>query len=248
MREQLLKGELYLPGSKILELYPEEEKTILAFWNAVWLNFLNDEDTNGLHWYERLGIKVYNDVVRRLCHHGWLTSNSLSGRRWASVTLNLDKLLEFVTEDEIENVKAEYKYSKYLLSFGEAKYATLVRQNGKTKRTGLERKGFRDAGNTQFGYDMLTLAKYEKAVVKNLTKSMDKVRHLYPEMKNTSSSYDSVSVGIYEWHKSNRFEIFTTGENVNDSRGRAISSCLSKVANPVGSKDFRSALVITYEE
>ena len=248
MREQLLRGRLDLPGSRLLELYPEEERVIKAFWRAIWFNFLNDEDTNGLHWYEKLGIKVYNDVVRRLCHHGWLTSNSLSGRRWASVTLNLDKLLEFATEDEIEKVKASYKYSKYLLGFGESTAFSMVRQNGITKRTGLERKGFRDAGNTQFGYDMHTLAKYEKAVVKNLTKSMDKVRHLYPEMKNTCSSYDSVAVGIYEWHKDNSFELFTTGNSINDSRGRAISSALSKVANPIGSKDFRSALVITYEE
>jgi hypothetical protein len=102
------------------------------------------------------------------------------------------------------------------------------------------------AGETQFGFDMDMLAKYEDAVVKNLTKSMDKIRHMYPEMKSSTSSYDSVSTGIYDWHKANPLEVFTTGENINDSRGRAISSALGKVTNPISSKDFRSALVITY--
>jgi hypothetical protein len=246
MRDEILEGRLSYPGSAIFDTYPDQEKDIESFWQAVWLNFLNDNDTNGLHWYEKLGAKLYNDIVRRLSHHGWVVSNSLSGRKWASVEIIVDKLLEFVTVDEIENVKADYKYSKYLLGFDAATRSTHVRQNGKVKFTGLVRNGFRDAGNTQFGYDMKALSKYEDAVTKNLTKSMDKIRYMYPEMKNSSSSYDSVSVGIYEWHSRNELEVFTTGENVSDSRGRAISTALSKVANPISSKDFRSALVITY--
>lgn len=246
MREKILEGKLSYPGSAIFRDYPEQEKEIDRFWKAVWFNYLNNNDTNGLYWYEELGAKLYNDLIRRLCKHGWVTSHSMSGRKWASVEINLNKLLEYVTEDELEVVKAEYKYSKYLLEFSEATKATSVRQNGTTKKTGLVRKGFRNAGNTQFGYDMTALAKYEDAVIKNLTKSMDKIRVMYPEMQSSISSYDEVSAGIYEWHKDNEYEVFTTGDNVSDSRGRAISQSLGKVANPISSKDFRAALVITY--
>jgi hypothetical protein len=246
MRNEILEGKLSYPGSAIFDKYPDQEKDIQLFWQAIWFNFLNNNDTNGLHWYEKLGKTLYNDLIRRLSHSGWVTSNSLSGRKWASVEIVVDKLIEFVTQDELEIVKANYKYSKYLLGFDLATKSNKVRQNGKTKFTGLVREGFRDAGNTQFGYDMKTLSKYEDAVTKNLTKSMDKIRHMYPEMKNTISSYDSVSVGIYDWHKQNELEVFTTGENLNDSRGRAISNSLSKIANPISSKDFRASLVITY--
>ena len=248
MRNEILNGKLPFPGNALFEEYPEQEKDIRRFWKTIWYNYLNNNETNGLRWYEELGIKLYNDVIRRLSHHGWVVSNSLSGRKWASVVLNTDKLLEFVTEDELETVKAEYKYEMYILGLDDSTLSTAVRQNGETKYTGLERTGFRDAGSTQFGFDMSALSKYEDAVIKNLTKSMDKIRHLYPEMKSTISSYDEVSVGIYEWHKRNDLEVFTTGENINDSRGRAISSCLSKVANPIANKDFRSALIITYPE
>lgn len=248
MRDSILKGQLPYPGSVVLEMYPDKAQDIEKFWRAVWLNYLSDSDTNGIYWYDQLGPKLYNDIVRRLCHHKWVTSNSIAMRKWASLELNEDKLLEFVSPDELQNVKAQRKYDKYVLECKEARASKLVRQNGKTKRTGLVRTGFRDAGNTQFGYDMVALNRYEDAVKLNLTKSMDKIRKDYPEMKSTTSSYDNVSVGIYDWHNENQLETFTTGDNINDSRGRAISQCLSKVANPISSKDFRAALVITYED
>lgn len=248
MREQLLEGKLEYPGYVMLTKYSDQASDIEAFWKAIWLNFLSGNDTNGLFWYDRLGPKCYNDVVRRLCRNGWVTSHSLTGRKWASVELNTDKLYEFVDPDELQDIRTKHKYKKYLLECKDAKASTLVRQNGKTKRTGLVRTGFRDAGNTQFGYDMAKLEKYEDAVKLNLTKSMDKIRQYYPEMSSDSASYDAVSCGIFDWHNQNRMETYTTGDSISDSRGRAISQALTKVANPISSKDFRSALVITYED
>ena len=246
IRSDLLEGKLIFPGEKLFEKYPDKEKLIRRFWKVLFLNYLNENATNALKWYEELGKSVYNDLVRRLSHHGWVVSNSLTGRRWADVELCTSKLLEFVTADELEEIKAEYKYGKYILGCDKSTKSTEVRQNGEVRYTGLERKGFMAAGNTQFGFCTEMLSKYESIIVKNLTKSMDKVRHMYPEMETTDSSYDEVSKGIYEWHIRNELETFTTGENINDSRGRAISSCLSKVFNPISNKDARACLVITY--
>jgi hypothetical protein len=248
MREEILEGELGYPGFAILLRYPDQMDDIRAFWRAIWLNYLSGNDTNGVNWYDKLGCKLYNELVRNLSHHGWVTSHSLTGRKWISIELNTDKLLEFVTPDELGDVKTACKYRKYVLDRKESTASTLVRQNGKTRRTGLVREGFRDAGNTEFGYDTATLGKYEDAVKLNLTKSMDKVRESFPEMKSEDFSYDTVSTGIFDWHYDNAHETFTTGDNISDSRGRAISSCLGRVANPIGDKCFRSALVITYNE
>lgn len=248
MREEILEGKLEYPGSTIFELYPDQELDIKAFWKAIWVNYLNNSDTNGVHWYDRLSAELYNRLVRSLSHHGWVVSHSLTGRRWVSVELVEDKLLEFVTPDELQEVKAKYKYDKYLLGCEESRASKLVKQNGETKRTGLVRKGFRDAGNTQFGYDMEALGRYEEAVKLNLVKSMDKIRKDYPEMRTDSASYDAVATGIFDWHKENEYEVFTTGNSISDSRGRAISDCLKRVFNPIGNKDARCALVITYED
>lgn len=247
MREALLQGELPYPGSALLIKYKDQKQDILAFWNAVWLNFLNDQETNGLSWYEKLGCKLYNQLVRGLSHHGWIVSNSLTGRRWASAELNPDRLLEFITEEELLVIKENYKYKKYLLTCEDSTCSELVRQNSLTRKTGLVRKGFRDAGRTQFGYDMASLDSYRKPVTLNITKSMDKIRAMYPEMKADQTTYDNVCTGIYSWHSINYDEVFTTGNNINDSRGRAISNALTKVMNPISLKDARAALVITYE-
>ncbi len=248
MREMILDGKLEFPGTALFEKYPDQEDDINRFWKAVWSNYLNNNETNGLRWYDELGIKLYNDLVRRLSHHGWVNSSSLAGRKWASVELCTAKLLEFVSEEELENVKANRKYDMYLLGFSDSTLSSSVRQNGETKHTGIERHGFMATGNTQFGYDMAMLDKYKDAVVKNLTKSMDKIRKVHPDMLDSASSYDAVSVGVYEWHLRNDEEVFTTGSNVSDSRGRAISTSLKKIANPIGNKDVRSCLVITYPE
>lgn len=247
MREEILDGELGYPGFAMLLKYPDQMDDIRAFWRAIWLNYLSQNDTNGVHWYDRLGCKLYNELVRKLSANKWIISHSLPGRKWISLELNEDKLLEYVSVDELTQVKVKHKFDKYVLECKEARASRLVKQNGKTKRTGLVREGFRDAGNTQFGYDMAKLEQYSKAVKKNLVKSMDKVREFHPEMQSEDFAYDKVSVGIYDWHLENNLETFTTGDNINDSRGRAISQSLKKVANPISSKDFRAALVITYD-
>ena len=247
MREQILEGKLPYPGSALLLKYHNQATDILAFWNAVWVNYLCREDTNSIYWYDRLGHELHNKLIRGLDQAKWITSHSLPGRKWASIELNEDKLLDFITVEELQDIRTKFKYSKYLLDFKEARASKLVRQNGETKRTGLVRTGFRDAGNTQFGYDMEALKKYEDAVKLNLTKSMDKVREQCPKMESHEDGYDKVSVGIFDWHYDNRYEVFTTGDSISDSRGRAISQSLKKVFNPISSKDARASLVIPYD-
>lgn len=244
MENPLLDVLLVYPGTRMLEEYPEKADTIKAFWRAIVISHMNNADTNGIVWYERLGAKLYNTLVRRLDHHGYITSHSLTGRKWASVQLNDSKLEELYTKSAVQEAKRIYKYNKYLQTFSASVEDTMVKQNHQLRKTGISRPGFRDAGNTQFGYDMAALDKYAKAVKLNLTKSMDKIKQHYPNMRSDSDTYDQVSVGVYDYHKSNPLDLFTTGTNINDARGRAISSCLRRIANPISNKDFRAALVI----
>lgn len=246
IRENLLKGNLGYPGSKIFELYPEKEDEINKFWRAIWFNYLNNAETNGIYWYEELGGKLFNDIVKRATANGWIECHAIPARNWCSIKFVEDKLLDYLTVEEIEMVKSRYKYNKYVPKFKESKQYKTVKQNNQKKETGLERKGFMKAGNTQFGYDAEKLKEYEEAIRRNLVKSMEKIREKYPEMKMEPSSYDKVSEGIQKWHMENPLEVFTTGNSFIDSRGRAISECLSTVTNPISNKDFRGLLIITY--
>lgn len=248
IRDQILSGDLGFVGSKLLELYPDQEEDIKSFWKALWLSYLNGQESNGVKWYNELGGKLYNDLTRRLSAHGWVTCSSIPERKWLSVSLNEDKLLKFVDIEELVEVKCKYKYKKYTMDLKTSKASKLVRQNGQTKKTGLVRYGFRDAGNAQFGFDIEKLEEYREAVEKNLVKSMDKAREFFPEMKSEEFSYDAVSIGVFDIMANDKLKTYTTGDNISDSRGRAISQCLKSIANPISSKDFRSALVITYEE
>lgn len=248
MREQLLMGKLEYPGFMTLIKYISQEDDILAFWKSIWHTYLNNDAINGTYWYDRLGPKCFNEIVRALDHHDWIISQALSGRRWASVELNEDKLFEWVSRDELQEIKRLHKHDRYKPTDTKSSIVDLVKQNGVLRNTGLVRKGFSKAGNTRFTYDMAALSKYEKAVKLNLTKSMDKVKKFYPDMRSDSATYDNVSVDLFDWHAENPDKEFTTGVNISDSRGRAISDCLKKVTNPIGNKDFRSILQIVYPD
>jgi hypothetical protein len=248
MREDLLEGKLEYPGFMSIIKWIEKEEDIYAFWNSLWFSFLNNDDINGLYWYERLGAKCFNEIVRALDAHGWVTSQSMTGRKWASVELREEKLLTWVTPDELQAIKAKYKYQKYCLTATKSTVTKLVKQNNTIRDTGLVRQGFCAAGNSKFKYDMAKLADYENPVKLNLVKSMDKIRQMYPEMRSDSATYDNICNGLFDWHTVHADKVFTTGNSISDSRGRAISDCLSKATNPISNKDFRSALLITYPD
>lgn len=248
MREDLLEGKLEYPGLMSIINWIAKEDDIYAFWNAIWISFLNNSGINSLHWYERLGAQCFNSIVRALDAHDWITSQSSSGLKWASVELRADKLLTWVTQEELMTIKATYKQKKYSLANKQSTISTLVKQNHALRNTGLVRDGFCAAGNTRFKYDVQKLASYQKAVNLNIVKSMDKIRARYPKMHSDADSYDSICTQIFDWHRENPEEVFTTGNSISDSRGRAISDCLSKATNPITNKDFRASLIITYDE
>ena len=251
IKEQLLQGNLPMPlHSKLGEKFPSEIDVIERLWNSLWHNFLADEgSTNTTYWYKQFKTsRIFNTVLMAWSDLGWIESHAIPQRNWAEMELNKDKLLEFVSVDELAHIRATQKYQKYTLTCDASRASRVVRINGKSEKTGLVRNGFRDAGETQFGYDMTALSKYEEAVKRNLTKSMDKIRADYPDMRMDEASYDKVSCYIYDYHAENEEEVFTTGTNLNDSRGRAISQSLKRIANPISNKDFRASLVITYDE
>jgi hypothetical protein len=87
------------------------------------------------------------------------------------------------------------------------------------------------------------MLEYRDVIQKNLTKSMDKIAELCPNLRHDSASYDTISVEILEYYLDSN-DTYTRGNNYNDSRGRAISESLSKVGNPISCKDFRALIVL----
>lgn len=247
MRSQLLDGRCPLPSRNAFVTQIGQHYTRIAehMFRALWHSYLRNKGSiNSVYWSERFANpKVFNLVLMSLSSAGWLVSHSIPARNWAEMSLLEDKLLDYVSADELENIRAHNKFQQYILTDEPSTISTLTRLNGDTRDTGLVREGFMQAGNTLFQFDLDSLTENREVVQKNLTKSMDKIAEICPNLRHDRASYDTISIEILDYYMSEP-RTYTRGNNYNDSRGRAISSALSKVGNPISNKDMRSLLVI----
>lgn len=252
MREQLFQGKYELPSYQNFVKSIGADYALLAssFFKALWHQYLLNKGSVSLpYWSNRFDDQqVFNQVLYSLSQAGYIESHAIPARNWAEANLIEDKLLQFVSSTELEQIRATYKFHKYHLKQDESTKSNLTRLNGKTTNTGLIREGFMKAGNTAFAYDTDFIANYYDVIKANTTKGMDKVRALIQnaggQFVSDRATYDTVSVDVLDFHIHNPELTFTRGNNYSDSRGRAISSGLSKVFNPISNKDARSLLVI----
>ena len=245
IRENLLLGMLDLP-EQIIQLSGSQERDAMEhMFASLWHRFLNNKSsTSTVYWYDKFeSDKVFNNFLYHLSNSGWAIIKTLPTKNWSEIELNESKLLQFVSKELLDNIRRSFKFNKYRMTNTTATKYNVTKLLGKKQDTGLERKGFSRAGNSQFSYDTKYIEFYRDAIELNLTKSMRELG-LDAEDFNDDIDYASVSKEILDFHIENPNSIFTTGENVNDSRGRAISSALSKVFNPISSKDARSLVVI----
>ena len=245
IRENLLLGMLDLP-EQIIQLSGSQERDAMEhMFASLWHRFLNNKSsTSTVYWYDKFeSDKVFNNFLYHLSNSGWATIKTLPTKNWSEIELNESKLLQFIDKELLDNVRRSFKFNKYRMTNTTSTKYNVTKLLGKKQDTGLERKGFSRAGNSQFSYDTKYIEFYREAIELNLTKSMRELG-LDAEEFNDDIDYASVSKEILDFHIENPNQVFTTGENVNDSRGRAISSALSKVFNPISSKDARSLIVI----
>ena len=245
LRENLLLGMLDLP-EQIIQLSGSQERQAMEhMFASLWHRFLNNKSsTSTVYWYDKFeSEKVFNNFLYHLSNSGWATIKTLPTKNWSEIELNEAKLLTFIDKELLDNVRRSFKFNKYRMTNTTATKYNVTKLLGKKQNTGLERQGFSKAGNSQFTYDTKYIQFYRDAIELNLTKSMRELG-LDGEDFNDDIDYASVSREILDFHVENPNAVFTTGENINDSRGRAISSALSKVFNPISSKDARSLIVI----
>ena len=249
IKTQILNGKLELPSESLFteSFGGPTTKTIKQMFSAMWYNYLHDGE--GLisltYWAEKFSNpEVFNKVLVTLSTNGWMVCNTIPARNWSEAKLNVAKLYEYgITDSELEHVRASHKFDKYLPVLKQSKVTNLTKINGRVRDTGLVRYGLAASAGSTFTYDSKYLNKYKEAIIRNVNKGMEKVRHLWPEMQSDQASYDAIASEIVEYLCITN-ETYSMGNNYSDSRGRAIKEALSKVANPIGYKDFRALLVI----
>lgn len=250
MRELLLAGKFELPSfDQFVEQWGIEyaqlaQKMMRSAWHA-YLERDTKGRLSGIYWAEQFeNAQVFNQILRVLSHNKWLVCTTVSKYHWSDFHINYDKLCEYLSPDELQHVRKVHKTDRYVPEFNATRSpAHLTSQNGVIRNTGLIRDGFARAKETQFGYDTEMLSKYQEAITLNVNKGMAKCRELRSSMTSTEADYDAISTDIVQ-KLIDQPDVYNIGNNISDSRGRAIKSGLSKVANPIGYKDFRALLVI----
>jgi hypothetical protein len=151
---------------------------------------------------------------------------------------------ELFDAEELVSYRISEKIRKYALTNEKNHEVGLSRSNGKTVSRGLVRKGFAKAGNTEFSFDTKILKEYLEPITKTIVKSMrladsKKLERYRLDDANYETVVNAILKGYIDAGDSKKY---CMGGNVSDSRGRSSYRHLSKVGNPVSSKDFRALL------
>ena len=240
-RTQLQNGKLPIP----VEL-GEFSKVEVSLWKALWNAYLNNEGAISTpYWFDKFNDpRTFNQFIKRASDAGWIYSLVVPGRHWAEMSLVETKLLDyFDSKEDLIAIRRDDKFAKYrMVSDSTIRSGRKTRQNGVTHDTGLIRDGFAKSGTSAFKYDTVMLHKYYDAIVANTIKGMAKIAEIHTLVED-GADYTSISKDIIDFHMYSAEEQFTLGANYNDSRGRAISSSLARIFNPIGFKDARALLV-----
>lgn len=246
IRDSLLQGSIYLPDKDQLEVLLGKDIDLTeSMLKSAFANYIKNKGSiSTIHWITKFSsVKIFNIALKILSDNQWLIVHTIPERHWSEASINEDKLLQYLTPDELVHVRATKKFLQYIPRCTFKTQTNLTRINGKIKYTGLERVGLAWAAQSQFYYDTEMLNRYKDTIILNTNKGMRKCRELMPNMVHDEASYDEISTDIVH-SLSNKPILMTMEGNISDSRGRAIKGALSKVANPIGYKDFRALLTI----
>ena len=249
-RSMLFTGKLFMPRiAKIKSTYGAKTyESIERMFEAMWSKYLQhgDDGTISLpYWAEQIhNPKAMNIALNLLSKNGWIVSVSLPENNWGEARINKKKLLEFLTKTELDSIRKQFKFSKYIMNLEpEATESTRTRLNGKTMNTGLVRKGFMKSSNTKFRFDIDKMYEYKDEVITLVNKGITKMILNYPSISDDLANYSEVGKEVVN-HYLYSNETYSSGQNTNDSRGRNIANYLNKIGNPVGFKIMRALLVI----
>lgn len=251
VRKQILEASLTLPSyEKFLKVLGADTANLAnSMFIAMFRAYLQNKGAISLpYWADKFDcMESFNIILKSLSDSKWIISDAIPARNWAEAKLNEDKLLQYVSASELENIRANKKFQHYIMDIRESTKTSATRVNGKIKDTGLVRKGAMLAGRTLFSIDIEALKLNEFTIKREMQKGMDKVIKIIEAsggaFHRNSATYDAILNTTLEAMINNPSK-YTRGNSYNDTRGRAISESLSKIGNPISNKTIRALLVI----
>ena len=241
MRELLLRGAIKLPLSGIDGL--SESISLKSWFESMWHAYLvkGTKGTISLpYWAKRVNNpKLFASVMKVLSEAGWVTSIALPKNNWGECYLNESKLLQYVSEDELHQIRMNYKWNHFTLTD-----KPVTKPIGKRSKYGLSRPGFDMAGNVLFQFDTDTMQAHYGTVIQLLNKGIDKSIEKYPHILDDLVNYANIGYEVLDSYISNPSAQYCSGNPNDEPRGRNNAGYLNKIGNPVGYKVMRALLTI----
>jgi len=254
VRMQILDGKLEMPKIKGFKnnYGTRVNNEIERMFNAMWKAFLSKEEKGTIslpYWAKRIANpEAMNIALKLLSQSGWITSKSLPTNNWGEAYLRKEKLLKYVSEDELAYVRKYNKFKRYVLSLEpEATKNNIVRVLGEKTQNGIIREGFRKTGNTVFSFDVDNIVKHYDDVLRLINKGIDKTLVKYKQLQEDGANYAEVGKEALDYYIYNDENLYSSGQANSDSRGRNIAGMLNKIGNPIGFKIMRAMLIIPEE-
>jgi len=205
--------------------------------------------TNGLslstvHWAKQYPVEIKR-ISFVLSQLGF--THSIVTAKWNELQLIPGKLLEFVSQDEIDEYVVDWSMDQYLLRLDKEVYPdNLSKTNSGIKSVGLKRAGFAKVAKNEFKFDRDTLLKYRESIELTLNKSIRvaiKDGNIKDKFFANPANYEKVVTMCIQSYIDND-NSYNLEKNISCARGRATYQALKRVFNPVSSKDSRSLLVV----
>lgn len=238
--DEIINGTLSFPTQieellKMDDMPLAQSDLIIRYWDALWHAFLNEDGVNGLWWAEVFKSSGMDKVWIHLNYYmeklEW--SQMDIGGAFCLISLRESKIRKWVSRQELYKVRKTYRLQHYMMRLSGPGHHDLVKIGNGQKKTGIIRNGFQHAGTCKFRYDIRAIRKYQKAITHEVSKK------LVAGIKNVD--YKSIVKELIARY-ANDNQMYNLGQNISDSRGRAIFDCTKRVFNPIANKTARACL------
>ena len=145
IRSQILDANLTLPSyARFVEAFGRDYADLAnSLFVALFRAYLQNKGNISLpFWADKFDdMSIFNSIIKSLSDSHWIITDAIPARNWAEARLNEDKLLNYCTLKELEQIRATKKFLHYVMEQPLSTKTRSTRLNGKTQDTGLVRRG-----------------------------------------------------------------------------------------------------------
>ena len=172
-REEILQGIVNIPAKlwEYIHVNEDEKRDIEELWNRMVIKFFHGKTMSLNAWIERIDSKHLNKIFMILGVTGWILVKTVG--KFGTIELNYEKLLKWVSEEELNSVVREFKIRKAMMTSKLPRHWNRTRTVNKhgakvTRDVGLKRLGFAKSGSCPFKYDVKYVKEYLEEMAKEV--------------------------------------------------------------------------------